>query len=62
MEYVVQMDSAVTTYIPSFIKIGSSIQKLIKKDTHAHRQHGYSISRLSFFQNKEMGYKLNYYY
>jgi hypothetical protein len=36
-------------YIPSFIKIGSGIQKLIGG---IHRQHGYRISLLLFFQDK----------
>jgi hypothetical protein len=42
-------------YTPSFIKIGSGIQKLIGDDTqtHKHRQHCDLISLLLFFQNKE---------
>jgi hypothetical protein len=51
MKYVVQMGSGVMIYIPSFIKIGSAIQKLI--DSQKHRQHGDRISLLLFFQNKE---------
>jgi hypothetical protein len=43
--------------IPSFIKIGSGIQKLIGGDTHTHRhthkEHGVLIGVLLFFQNKE---------
>jgi hypothetical protein len=39
-------------YVPSFIKIGSGIQKLIWVDKH--RQQGDLISLLLFFQNKEI--------
>jgi hypothetical protein len=41
MKYVVGMGSGAVIYIPSFIKIGSAIQKLI-----GHRQHGNHISLL----------------
>jgi hypothetical protein len=37
--------------MPSFIKISSAVQKLIRGDTH--RQHGDRINLLLFFQNKE---------
>jgi hypothetical protein len=52
MEYAVVMGSGAMmyTYIPSFIKIGSGIQKLIWA---THTQHGDIISLLSFFQSKE---------
>jgi hypothetical protein len=33
MKYVVEMGSGAMIYIPSFIKIGSGIQKLIRGDT-----------------------------
>jgi hypothetical protein len=46
------MGSGAVIYIPSFIKISSGIQKLIRGDTQAHRQHDDSISLLLFFQNK----------
>jgi hypothetical protein len=36
------------TYIPSIIKIGSAIQKLIEGDTETHRQHGNHISLVLF--------------
>jgi hypothetical protein len=36
-------------YIPSFIKIGSGIQKLLREDTQTHRLHGDFISLLLFF-------------
>jgi hypothetical protein len=50
MKYAVEVGSGVTVYIPSFIKIGSALQKLIGR---TQRQHGDRISLLSFFQNKE---------
>jgi hypothetical protein len=45
-------------YIPSFIRIGSGIQKLIGRDTQTHRQYGDRISVLSFFLNKESKLKM----
>jgi hypothetical protein len=33
MKYALEMGSGAVIYIPSFIKIGSSIQKLIGEDT-----------------------------
>jgi hypothetical protein len=47
MKYTVEMGSDAIIYIPSFIKTGSGIQKLI---VGIHRQHGDLIS-LFFFQN-----------
>jgi hypothetical protein len=46
MKYAVDMGSSVITYIPSFIKIGSSIQRLTREDIQAHRQEGDRISLL----------------
>jgi hypothetical protein len=46
MKYAVEMGSGATIYIPSFIKIGSGIQKFIGGDTQTHRQHGDRISLL----------------
>jgi predicted lipoprotein len=41
-------------YVPSFIEIGSGIQMLMGRNhRQPHRQHGDSISLLSFSQNKE---------
>jgi hypothetical protein len=37
MKYVVEIGSGAMIYIPSFIKIGSGIQKLIRGDTQQHR-------------------------
>jgi hypothetical protein len=36
MKYAVEMGSDAMTYIPSYIKIGSAIQKLIRGDTQTH--------------------------
>jgi hypothetical protein len=37
MKYAVEVQSRVMIYIPSFIKIGSGIQKFIVGDTHTHK-------------------------
>jgi hypothetical protein len=56
MKYALEMGSGSVIYIPSFIKIGSGIQKLIGQ-THiqTHREYRDCISLLLFFQNKESG-------
>jgi hypothetical protein len=43
------MGSDTMIYIPSFIKIGSGIQKLIGVEGYTHRQHGDHIHLLPFF-------------
>jgi hypothetical protein len=53
MKYAVEIGSGAMIYIPSFIKIGSAIQKLMGRDTQTHRQNGDRIRLISFFQNKE---------
>jgi hypothetical protein len=50
MKYPAEMGSGAMISIPSLIKTGSSIQKLLPG---IHREHGDRISLLSFFQNKE---------
>jgi predicted AlkP superfamily phosphohydrolase/phosphomutase len=54
------MGSGAMIYIPSFIRAGSDIQKLLG-DTHTYgyRQQGGLTSLLLFFQNKENGLKMN---
>jgi hypothetical protein len=52
------MGSGAMIYIPSFMKIGLNIQKLIRGNIQTHRQHGGLISLLLFFQNKESRLKL----
>jgi hypothetical protein len=47
MKYTDEIGSGAMTYIPSFIKTGSAIGKLIGEiHTHIHRQNGDSISLL----------------
>jgi hypothetical protein len=55
INYAVETGSDVIICIPSFIKIGSGIQKLMGEDpnTDTHRQEGDLISLLLFFRNKE---------
>jgi hypothetical protein len=48
MKYSVEMGSDAMIYIPSFIKIGSAIQKLI------HREHGDRIGLFSFFKTRKV--------
>jgi hypothetical protein len=50
MKYAADMGSDVMTHIPSFIKIGSSIQRLMKG---IHRQHGDVINLILFIRNNE---------
>jgi hypothetical protein len=40
MKHAVEMGSRVMIYIPSFVKIGSGIQKLIRENTQTHREDG----------------------
>jgi hypothetical protein len=47
-------------YLPSFIKIGSGVQKLIRRilrHTHTHGQQRDLISLLYFFETRKIGYK-----
>jgi hypothetical protein len=55
------MGSRAMIYIPSFIKTGSGIQKLIGWDIQKHRQHGDRISLPLFFENKETTLKTHQY-
>jgi hypothetical protein len=50
--YSIEMGSGAVICIPSFIKIGSGIEKLIGGDTQTHRQQGDLISLLSFKKEK----------
>jgi hypothetical protein len=52
MKYTVETGSGAMIYLPSFIKIGSSIQKLIWGVTWTLRQHDDRISLLLFFRNE----------
>jgi hypothetical protein len=61
MKHAVEMSIGAMTYIPSFVKIGSGIQKLIVRGIHiqtyaqTHRQHGDLISLLLFFKIRKAG-------
>jgi hypothetical protein len=55
MKYTMEMGSGAVIYIPSFIKIGSGIQKLIRGDIQTHRQHGDRKSQLWFFKIRKAG-------
>jgi hypothetical protein len=46
MKYAVEMGSGAMIYIPSFMKIGSGIQKLMGVGIHRHRQHSDRINPL----------------
>jgi hypothetical protein len=48
MKYAVKMGSLSMIHIPSFLKTGSDIQKLIRGNTQTHRQQGEFISILLF--------------
>jgi hypothetical protein len=52
MKYAVEIGSGPVRYIPSFIRIGSGIQKLIRGDTQTHRQHCDLINLLLFFSEQ----------
>jgi hypothetical protein len=59
MNYVVEMGSDAMIYIPSFIKIGSGIQKLLgEMQIQTHRQQGNLRSLLLLFQNQKSRLKL----
>jgi hypothetical protein len=55
MKHAVETGSGAMMHIPTFIKIGSRIQKLIEVDSQIRRQteRGDCISLFYFFQNKE---------
>jgi hypothetical protein len=62
MKYATEMSSSSVINIPSFIKIGSSIEKLlggihIKTDTWTHREQGYLTCQLLFFKIMKVYYK-----
>jgi hypothetical protein len=50
MKYAVEMGSGAMIYIPSFIKIGSGIQKLMGR---VHRHTDSMVSLNLFFQSKK---------
>jgi hypothetical protein len=52
MKYAVEMGSGAMIYIPSFGKIGSGIEKLVRGETHRHR--GGLIRLLYFFEMRKV--------
>jgi hypothetical protein len=54
MKYAVGTGSGAVIYIPSFIKTGSGIQKLMKGNTQTHSQYDDLISVLKFLFFKIM--------
>jgi hypothetical protein len=63
MKYAVEMGSGAMICIPSFIKTGPGIQKLMSGgDTQTLSQQVDIVSLLSFFENKESGLKRAYGY
>jgi hypothetical protein len=52
MKYAVDEGSGTTLYIPTFIKIGSGIQKLIGGHTDTNTEDGDRLSRLLYPQKK----------
>jgi hypothetical protein len=56
MEFAVEMGLGAMIFIPSYVKIGSGIEKLIG----GHRQHGDLISLRLYFQNKESRLKIGF--
>jgi hypothetical protein len=60
MKCTVEIGSDAVIYIPSFIRTGSAIQKLIRRRNHikTHKQQGDLISLPLFFQNKENRLKI----
>jgi hypothetical protein len=58
MKYAVEMGSGAMLHIPSFVKIGSGIQKLIGLDTQtAWKSH--KLTFIFFFKNKESRLKFS---
>jgi hypothetical protein len=49
MKYAAEMGSGIMIYISSFIKIGSGIQKLIRRNKQTHRLQGDLISLFLLF-------------
>jgi hypothetical protein len=55
VKYAFEIGSGVMIYVPSFIKIGSGIQKVTMGDSQTHRQHGHRISLLSLLKTDRWG-------
>jgi hypothetical protein len=55
MKYATEMGSGAMKYVPSFIKTGLGIQKVIGEDSQTHREHGDGISLLSCSKIRKVG-------
>jgi hypothetical protein len=55
MKHTVEMSSGAMIYIPSFIKIGSGIQKLMRDDSQTQRLIATSISHKPTLKLSEYG-------
>jgi predicted RNase H-related nuclease YkuK (DUF458 family) len=55
MKYAVEMGSGAMTFIPSFIKTGSGIQKLLGGDSQTHREHSDFISVILLLKIRKIG-------
>jgi hypothetical protein len=60
VKYAFEIGSGVIIYVPSFIKTGSGIQKLLGVDSQRHRQEGDLIGLLLFFKKKESRLKMKH--
>jgi hypothetical protein len=58
MKYAIEMSSGAMTYIPSFIKIGSGIRKLMGGAHSDTQQQGYLISLFLFSQIRKVRLKI----
>jgi hypothetical protein len=59
MKYAVELGSGAVMHLPSFVKIGSGILKLLRGDSQRDRLYGDRISLLSFHPNKGSYLKTN---
>jgi hypothetical protein len=55
VNYVVEMGSSAMIFVPTFIKTGSGIHKMVRGEAHRHTD---LISLFTFFQNKEIRLKM----
>jgi hypothetical protein len=53
--YAFEISTDAMIYVSGFIKIGSGIQKLIRRDIQTHRQQGNLINLVSFFKIRKAG-------
>jgi hypothetical protein len=58
MKCAVQMGSGVMIYIPSFIKMGSDLQKLMEWDTNSQTASRLHKPTFTFFKNEDRKLKI----